>query len=95
VTCGSDGTVKVFDVAAKQEDTRFQLGGTANVAAVSANGEVIAAGFTNGAVTLCKTSTPDEATVVPAADPVDWMALSPDGKFMAMAGTNSVRLAGS
>ncbi|MCX6930927.1 MAG: serine/threonine protein kinase, partial [Verrucomicrobia bacterium] len=95
VTCGSEGavrTVRVFDVATKQEAARFQLSGEPNGAAISANGEVIAARLTNGAVRLCKTSTPDEATIIPGAGPVGRLALSSDGRILAMACTNRVRL---
>ncbi len=95
VTCGAEGaarTVRVFDVATKQEVARFQPAGTANWSAVSANGEVVATSLTNGAVTLCKTTTPEEARVVPGTGPIGWLALSPNGRFLAMACTNRVRL---
>ncbi len=92
-TTGNDGTVRLWDIAKKENTTTLEMF-TATAIAFSPDGKIVASGAKGDhRVRLWDVSTGEIISVIEGSNSVRSMAFSPDGKILATAsGDGKVRL---
>ena len=89
---GNDGTVRLWDIAKKENITTLEMF-TATAVAFSPDGKIVASGA-RGAhrIRLWDVATGENIAVIEGTGGVNSIAFSPDGRMLASAGDNTVRL---
>ena len=85
---GSDGTVRLWEVASGRETAVLEARGTINSVSFSPDGTTLASGSGDGRVRLWEVASGRETAVLEARGTVNSVSFSPDGTTLASGGRN-------